>query len=65
MPLNREMSLDENCQAVERDRGSIAGEWKPTVRRALHIDQDVYFEHYAGGLWKRVKDYRPIRLGAI
>jgi hypothetical protein len=65
MPLNHEMSIGEICQAVKRDRGSIVGECEPTVRRALQIDQDVYFEQYAGDLWKRVKDYKPIRLGGI
>jgi len=61
MPLNREMSVGDICQAVQRDSGS-AGESEPTVRRALQNDEDVFFQHHAGDLWKRVKDYKPMRL---
>lgn len=62
MPLNREMSIGEICQAVGRDSGSGGSEWEPPVRRALQNDKDVFFEHYAHDLWKRVKDYKPMRL---
>jgi hypothetical protein len=65
MPLNREMSVDEICRAVEQSGGTFAGEQEPSIRRALQIDENVYFEHHAGDLWMRVRDYRPISLGRI
>ena len=60
MPLNCEMSISEICCAVEQGGGPFVGEWEPSVRRALQIDEDVYFEHYASDRWKRVRDYKPI-----
>ena len=65
MPLNREMLVEEICRAMERDNGSSANKWEPSVRRALQVDKDVYFEHYADDCWKRVKDYEPIRISRI
>lgn len=65
MPLNRDMSVGEICRAVEQSGGTFAGEREPSVRRALQIDENVYFEHHAGDRWARVRDYKPIRLGRI
>ena len=65
MPLHREMSIDEICRAVERGSGPIIGECEPAVRRALQIDEDVYFERYASDRWKRVKDYKPISFSSF
>lgn len=56
MPLNREMSVGEICRAVQGEESS--------VRRALQIDEDVYFAHPAGDRWRRVRDYKPISFGA-
>lgn len=65
MPLNREMSIDEICRAVEQDGGPLISEKEPSVRRALQIDEGIYFEHYASDRWKRVMDYRPMNFSRI
>ena len=65
MPLNADMSISEICQAVERSGGTFASEREPSVRRALQLDENVYFEHHASDRWARVRDYKPMRLSGI
>ena len=65
MPLNSEMSISEICRAVEQSGRAFVGEREPSVRRALQIDENIYFEHHADDRWARVKDYEPMHFGRI
>jgi hypothetical protein len=60
MPLNHQMSVSDIRHAVQNDGGPAVEEWDLSVRRALLIDENVYFERPSGDLWQRVKDYAPI-----
>jgi hypothetical protein len=63
MPLNHEMAVSDICHAVQNDGGPVVEEWDVSVRRALLIDENVFFEHPAGDQWRRVRDYKPISYG--
>jgi hypothetical protein len=63
MPLNREMSVSDICRAIQEDGGPVVEEWDSSIRRALTIDENVYFELADDGRWRRVQDYKQMRLG--
>ena len=63
MPLDADMSVSEICHAVEQTGGSFPGEREPSVRRALQIDENIYFEQHANDRWMRVRDYKPTCFG--
>lgn len=63
MPLNREMSVGDICLAIQQDGGPVVEQWDSSIRRALTIDENVYFEHAQDGRWRRVQDYKQMRLG--
>jgi hypothetical protein len=63
MPLNREMSFSDICRAVQEDGGPVLDQWDASIRRALLIDENVYFEHPAGDRWRRMRDYESMRFG--
>ena len=65
MPLNREMSLSDICRVVQEDGGPVVEQWDSSIRRALLIDENVYFKRPDGDRWQRVRDYKPIRLGGL
>jgi hypothetical protein len=65
MPLNREMSVGEICHAVQDDGGPVVEDWDLSIRRALLIDENVFFTHPAGDQWIRTQDYRPISFGVV
>ncbi len=65
MPLNREMSVGEICRAVQDDGGPVVSEWDISVRRALQMDENVYFEQPGGDRWRRVRDYKPMSFTGV
>ena len=61
MPLNSDMSFSDIRRAIQEDGGPAIEEWDLSIRRALAIDENVYFEHPEYDLWRRVQDYKPMR----
>ena len=60
MPLNRIMSVDEICHAVQNDGGGAVLQCDSLVSRVLLIDENIYFEHRDDERWLRVRDYKPM-----
>jgi hypothetical protein len=60
MPLNRTMSVDEICDAVQNDGGGAVLQCNSLVSRVLLIDENIYFEHPENDRWRRVRDYKPM-----
>lgn len=63
MPLNLEMSISDICRAIQEDGGPEIEQWDSSIRRALQIDENIYFEHSRDDQWRRVQDYKPMRSG--
>ena len=63
MPLNRELSVSDICCAIQEDGGPVVEQWDSAIRRALIIDENVYFERAEDGRWRRMQDYKQMRFG--
>jgi hypothetical protein len=63
MPLNYEMSVSDIFRAIQGDGGPVVEEWDSSIRRALTIDENVYFKLADNGRWQRVQDYKQMRFG--